>query len=167
MPLGVKVGPFIAMKGPRKPDDPGFFGVLFLFAQLVVMLVVVVIGLLAGLVVLAWRGAVIMWIFVRHGRSPQRRPRTVYYGKQDRIGWRCQHGHATLAEAKACTAAYKLTDEYREKVAALAPSKWPAAPDLSGHLAQLTELHTSGHLSDDEFAAAKGRLLGASTATPS
>jgi hypothetical protein len=35
----------------------------------------------------------------------------------------------------------------------------PAQTGLAGQLAQLTELHASGALSDDEFAAAKARLL--------
>lgn len=36
----------------------------------------------------------------------------------------------------------------------------PAQSDLTGQLAQLGELHSQGVLSDEEFAAAKQRLLG-------
>ena len=35
----------------------------------------------------------------------------------------------------------------------------PAAPDVAGQLAQLTDLHSRNVLSDAEFAAAKARLL--------
>ena len=44
-----------------------------------------------------------------------------------------------------------------------APPPAPAAPaqsDLTGQLAKLGELHNQGVLSDEEFAAAKQRLLG-------
>jgi Short C-terminal domain len=36
----------------------------------------------------------------------------------------------------------------------------PATASVSDQLAQLTELHNQGALTDDEFAAAKARLLG-------
>ena len=35
----------------------------------------------------------------------------------------------------------------------------PAATDLTGRLAALAELHTSGHLTDEEYASAKARVL--------
>ena len=35
----------------------------------------------------------------------------------------------------------------------------PAAPDLTAQLQQLAQLHTAGVLSDEEFAAAKQKLL--------
>ena len=36
---------------------------------------------------------------------------------------------------------------------------WPPAPDLTAQLQQLAQLHTAGVLSDEEFAAAKQKLL--------
>lgn len=51
---------------------------------------------------------------------------------------------------------------------AVAPSQWmaraaapaaPPAPDFTVELTRLTQLHASGALSDDEFTAAKARLL--------
>ena len=36
----------------------------------------------------------------------------------------------------------------------------PAAPTMAGQLNQLADLHQQGVLSDDEFAAAKAKLLG-------
>lgn len=44
-------------------------------------------------------------------------------------------------------------------VAPAAPAA-PAQSDLTGQLAKLGELHSQGVLSDEEFAAAKQRLLG-------
>jgi hypothetical protein len=41
-----------------------------------------------------------------------------------------------------------------------APAAQAAGPDLTAQLQQLAQLHTSGVLSDEEFAAAKAKLLG-------
>ena len=40
------------------------------------------------------------------------------------------------------------------------PPAAPAGPSMLDQLNQLTELHTQGALSDEEFAAAKAKLLG-------
>jgi hypothetical protein len=45
-----------------------------------------------------------------------------------------------------------------EQQQAAAPAA--AAPDLMAQLNQLAQLHTAGTLTDDEFAAAKTKLLG-------
>ena len=45
---------------------------------------------------------------------------------------------------------------------AAVPAQAGAQPDMLAQLTQLTELHEKGALSDDEFAAAKSKLLGAS-----
>lgn len=183
MPIGVKVGPFIAMSKGSSSEGPGCFGSIIILGLIVLAFFWPLLLVLGGSQKQnqqnegwAWAAVVGYWVLIalalvairnyrrRHKPVP---PVTVYFGKQDSIGWRCHHKHKTLAEAEACTAEYKLTDEYREKVAALPPAprpQWPGghAPDLSSQLTQLTELHASGSLSDDEFAAAKGRLLGTS-----
>jgi hypothetical protein len=41
-----------------------------------------------------------------------------------------------------------------------APPPQPAAPSMMDQLTQLADLHTKGVLSDDEFTAAKAKLLG-------
>jgi hypothetical protein len=43
---------------------------------------------------------------------------------------------------------------------AAAPSASPAAPSMADQINQLSDLHNQGVLSDDEFAAAKAKLLG-------
>ena len=40
------------------------------------------------------------------------------------------------------------------------PGAPATGPDLAAQLRELTELHASGSLTDDEFAAAKSRLIG-------
>lgn len=49
-----------------------------------------------------------------------------------------------------------------QQYAAPAPAPAPAAPagDTTAELERLASLHTSGALTDDEFAAAKAKLLG-------
>lgn len=44
--------------------------------------------------------------------------------------------------------------------AAAAPAAAPAGDDITAQLEKLASLHTSGVLSDEEFAAAKAKLLG-------
>ena len=46
-----------------------------------------------------------------------------------------------------------------EPAPAPAPAPAAAAPDLTAQLQQLAQLHTAGILSDEEFAAAKQKLL--------
>jgi hypothetical protein len=53
--------------------------------------------------------------------------------------------------------------EEQQREAAPAPAPAPAAPaadDLVSQLQRLGDLHASGALTEDEFAAAKARLLG-------
>jgi membrane protease subunit (stomatin/prohibitin family) len=42
---------------------------------------------------------------------------------------------------------------------AAAPAPAPAAPDINTQIQQLAQLHTTGVLTDEEFAAAKAKLL--------
>jgi hypothetical protein len=75
----------------------------------------------------------------------------------------------TLAEFPDASGAAYLTDargrlsgwwdEQRRARASRAAPAAPPAEDLASGLARLAELHTSGALSDDEYAAAKARLL--------
>jgi len=47
-----------------------------------------------------------------------------------------------------------------QAVEAPAPAAAPAGDDLAAQIEQLSSLHNSGVLSDEEFAAAKAKLLG-------
>lgn len=47
-----------------------------------------------------------------------------------------------------------------QNAAAMAPTNTSATPDLLGQLQQLTQLKDAGALTDDEFLAAKAKLLG-------
>jgi uncharacterized membrane protein YebE (DUF533 family) len=59
-------------------------------------------------------------------------------------------------------AAYAATQAPPQQVAAPAPAPAPAAAagDTTAELERLAQLHQSGALTDDEFAAAKSKLLG-------
>jgi putative oligomerization/nucleic acid binding protein len=47
-----------------------------------------------------------------------------------------------------------------EQDQAAQPAPAPAAPDQTAKLKELADLHASGALTDEEFAAAKAKLLG-------
>lgn len=49
--------------------------------------------------------------------------------------------------------------EMQQQAYAPPPTSAPAAPGLGDQLAQLAQLHQSGGLSDEEYAAAKAKLL--------
>jgi hypothetical protein len=51
-------------------------------------------------------------------------------------------------------------DQSGSEQAPSVPAQPSGPPSMSDQLKQLSDLHTSGALSDDEFAAAKSRLLG-------
>ena len=73
---------------------------------------------------------------------------------------------AAKAQEQAEAQAYEQQQYEQQQYAAAQPpppAPAPAAPaqdDLTGQLAKLGELHSQGILSDEEFAAAKQRLLG-------
>jgi hypothetical protein len=57
----------------------------------------------------------------------------------------------------------RLSDLEQQQAAVPAPREGggqPAAPSMAGQLNQLADLHSQGVLTDDEFAAAKAKLLG-------
>ena len=54
----------------------------------------------------------------------------------------------------------RYAEQQPAESAAPAPPTPPAADDLISQLQRLGDLHTAGTLTDDEFAAAKARLLG-------
>lgn len=50
-----------------------------------------------------------------------------------------------------------MEPEYEDEEPQAAP---PAAPDVTGELKRLADLHAQGVLTDEEFSAAKAKLLG-------
>jgi len=63
-------------------------------------------------------------------------------------------------EAYAATQQLPPQQEYAAPAPVPAPAPAPAGGDTTEQLAQLAQLHTSGALSDEEFTAAKAKLLG-------
>ena len=62
-------------------------------------------------------------------------------------------------DAYAATQQLPPQQQYSEQPAP-APAPAPAGGDTTEQLAQLAQLHSSGALSDEEFSAAKAKLLG-------
>jgi hypothetical protein len=71
--------------------------------------------------------------------------------------------HAQQAESNdQAQEAYAATQQLppQQEYAAPAPAPAPAGGDTTEQLSQLAQLHASGALSDEEFTAAKAKLLG-------
>lgn len=66
---------------------------------------------------------------------------------------------ATREQDAAAAQAYYAQQEAQAQQPAPPPAAAPADEDLTAKLKQLADLHASGVLSDDEFAAAKTKLL--------
>lgn len=67
-------------------------------------------------------------------------------------------GAAYLADARGRLSGW-WDEQRRARVSRATPAAAPQAEDLAAGLARLAELHASGELSDDEYAAAKSRLI--------
>ena len=65
-----------------------------------------------------------------------------------------------VSERQQQRAQQRSAEQQPAEPAAPPPPAPPAADDLIGQLQRLGDLHTAGTLTDDEFAAAKARLLG-------
>jgi hypothetical protein len=65
-----------------------------------------------------------------------------------------------LQEQMATMQAQQAQQAMQAQAAPAAPPAEPASPDLLAQLQQLAQLKDSGVLTDDEFAAAKAKLLG-------
>jgi hypothetical protein len=72
-------------------------------------------------------------------------------------------GRTALIAGTATAVSGRLANRQRQNVERPAPTQAPLVPggdDVVGRLQQLAELRASGALTEKEFAAAKGRLLG-------
>ena len=81
-------------------------------------------------------------------------------GRQQKKAARQDAAHAEQAQAYQDEQAQQLQDAaHAEAMAQQAPAPAPADAGL-GELDRLAQMHTQGLLTDDEFAAAKAKLLG-------
>ncbi|MGK3951741.1 SHOCT domain-containing protein [Microbacterium sp. I2] len=102
-----------------------------------------------GLIGMAARTAVVAGTATAVSGGMQRRQQEKAYQAQEAQAYEAQQQQAAMQEAAA------------QAVAAQQPAA-PAAPagdDMMAKLTQLAQLHAQGILSDDEFAAAKAKLL--------
>lgn len=102
-----------------------------------------------GLIGMAARTAVVAGTATAVSGGMQRRQQDKAYQAQEAQAYEAQQQQAAMQEAAA------------QAVAAQQPAA-PAAPagdDMMAKLTQLAQLHAQGILSDDEFAAAKAKLL--------
>jgi hypothetical protein len=84
----------------------------------------------------------------------------VHHRQEER--WAAQAAEAQTATDAAALQQQIAAQQSFEAGAAVsgAPAGPPAAPDLTAQLQQLAQLRDAGVLSDEEFAAAKAKLLG-------
>lgn len=104
-----------------------------------------------GLIGLAARTAVVTGTANAMGNRAARNRAEQAQNAQAQAAWQQQQA----AEA------YAAQQQAQAAAAAAAPAPAPAAggTDLTAELMKLADLHTKGLLSDDEFAAAKAKLL--------
>lgn len=106
-----------------------------------------------GLIGMAARTAVVAGTATAVSGGIARRQQDKAYQQQEAQAYEAQQQQAAMEAAAA------------QAVAAQMPAPQPAAPaaspgdDLMAQLSQLGQLHAQGILSDDEFAAAKAKLL--------
>lgn len=103
-----------------------------------------------GLIGMAARTAVVAGTATAVSGNVARRQQERAYQAQE------AHAYEVQQEAAAQQAAYQQPAYQPEP----APAAAPAGDDLMAQLTQLGQLHAQGILSDDEFAAAKAKLLG-------
>lgn len=107
-----------------------------------------------GLIGMAARTAVVAGTATAVSGGIARRQQDKAYQQQEAQAYEAQQQQAAMEAAAA------------QAVAAQMPAAQPAAPaasaggDLMAQLSQLGQLHAQGILSDEEFAAAKAKLLG-------
>ncbi|MCP2635568.1 SHOCT domain-containing protein [Microbacterium sp. HD4P20] len=107
-----------------------------------------------GLIGMAARTAVVAGTATAVSGGIARRQQNKAYQAQEAQAYEAQQQQAAMQQAAAQAVAAQQ---------AAAPAAAPAAPaggdDMMAKLTQLAQLHAQGILSDDEFAAAKAKLL--------
>ena len=108
-----------------------------------------------GLIGMAARTAVVAGTATAVSGNVARRQQERAYQAQEAQAYEMQQAAAAQQQAAAEQAAAKQAAAQQAAAAAA-----PAGDDLMAQLSQLGQLHAQGILSDDEFAAAKAKLLG-------
>jgi len=103
-----------------------------------------------GLIGMAARTAVVAGTATAVSGSVARHQQQKYYDQSQQQAYEAQAQQAAMDQAAAQAVA---------NAQAAAPAAAPAQDDLMAKITQLAQLHAQGILSDEEFAAAKAKLL--------
>ena len=107
-----------------------------------------------GLIGMAARTAVVAGTATAVSGSVARHQQQKYYDQSQQQAYEAQAQQAAMDQAAAQAVANAQAAQ------APAPAAAPAEDDLMAKITQLAQLHAQGILSDEEFAAAKAKLLG-------
>lgn len=106
-----------------------------------------------GLIGMAARTAVVAGTATAVSGSVARHQQQKYYDQSQQQAYEAQAQQAAMDQAAAQAVANAQAAQ------APAPAAAPAQDDLMAKITQLAQLHAQGILSDEEFAAAKAKLL--------
>ena len=106
-----------------------------------------------GLIGMAARTAVVAGTATAVSGSVARHQQQKYYDQSQQQAYEAQAQQAAMDQAAAQAVANAQAAQ------APAPTAAPAQDDLMAKITQLAQLHAQGILSDEEFAAAKAKLL--------
>ena len=106
-----------------------------------------------GLIGMAARTAVVAGTATAVSGSVARHQQQKYYDQSQQQAYEAQAQQAAMDQAAAQAVANAQAAQ------APAPAAAPAEDDLMAKITQLAQLHAQGILSDEEFAAAKAKLL--------
>ena len=113
-----------------------------------------------GLIGMAARTAVVAGTATAVSGNVARRQQERAYQAQEAQAYEMQQAAAAQQQAAAEQAAAQQAAAQQAAAQQAAAAAAPAGDDLMAQLSQLGQLHAQGILSDDEFAAAKAKLLG-------
>lgn len=106
-----------------------------------------------GLIGMAARTAVVAGTATAVSGSVARHQQQKYYDQSQQQAYEAQAQQAAMDQAAAQAVANAQAAQ------APAPAAAPAGDDMMAKITQLAQLHAQGILSDEEFAAAKAKLL--------
>jgi hypothetical protein len=108
-----------------------------------------------GLIGMAARTAVVAGTATAVSGSVQRHQQQKAYEQSEQQAYEAQQQQAAMDAA----AAQAVANAQAAQAAPAAPAAAPAGDDMMAKITQLAQLHAQGILSDEEFAAAKAKLL--------